>query len=83
MKTVFWPCFRHIVELEDFVSTYPLRKLIHDATMAFVCFLLAPGAQIIYIFGGGKKISAEENFLWEKNFWKKKIFANSSIYCLW
>ena len=38
------------------MSTYPLRKLILDATMASVCFLLPPGSQMIY-FGGKKKFS--------------------------
>ena len=37
------------------MSTYPLRKLIPDATMASVCFLLPPGSQMIYL--GGKKFS--------------------------
>ena len=36
------------------MSTYPLRKLILDATMASVCFLLPPESQIIYL--GEKKI---------------------------
>ena len=31
------------------MSTYPLRKLIPDATMASVCFLLPPGSQMIYL----------------------------------
>ena len=36
------------------MSTYPLLKLISDATMAFVCFMFPPGSQMIYF--GGKKI---------------------------
>ena len=38
------------------MSTYPLRKLIPDATMASVCFLLPPGSQMIYL-GAKKKFS--------------------------
>ena len=37
------------------MSTYPLRNLILDATIASVCFLLPPGSQMIYL--GAKKIS--------------------------
>ena len=36
------------------MSTYPLRKLIPDTTMASVCFLLPTGSQMIYL--GAKKI---------------------------
>ena len=38
------------------MSTYPLEKLIPDATMASVCFLLPPGSQMIYL-GAKKKFS--------------------------
>ena len=47
VKTVFLQYFCQTVELADFVSTYALRKLIPDATMASVCFLLQPGSQMI------------------------------------
>ena len=36
------------------MSTYPLRKLVPDATMASVCFLSPPGSRLIYL--GAKKI---------------------------
>ena len=38
------------------MSTYPLRKLIPDATMASVCFLLPPGSQMRFL-GAKKKFS--------------------------
>ena len=54
------------------MSTYPLRKLIPDATMAFFCFLLPPGCQMTQylvkkkISGKGstrkKKVSRKKNF---------------------
>ena len=37
------------------MSTYPLRKLVPDATMASVCFLSPAGSQMIYL--GAKKNS--------------------------
>ena len=43
------------------MSTYPLRKLIPDATMASVCFLLPPGSQMIYL--GAKKNSPSPLFV--------------------
>ena len=55
VKTLFLQYFLQTVELADFVSTYPLRKLIPDATMASVCFLLPPGSQMIHL--GAKKNS--------------------------
>ena len=43
------------------MSTYPLRKLIPDARMASVCFLLPLGSQMIYL--GAKKISPSPSFV--------------------
>ena len=43
------------------MSTYPLRKLVPDATMASVCFLSPPGSQMIYL--GAKKNSLSPLFV--------------------
>ena len=43
------------------MSTYPLRKLVPDATMASVCFLSPAGSQMIYL--GAKKNSLSPLFV--------------------
>ena len=54
------------------MSTYPLRKLIPDATMASVCFLLPPGSQMIsYLV----KEKFGEKKIFGKFFFRKKIFS--------
>ena len=54
------------------MSTYPLRKLIRDATMASVCFLLPPGSKKIFYFV--KKNQRKNFFFGKKKFFREKPF---------
>ena len=54
------------------MSTYPLRKLIPDATMASVSFLFPPGSEMIYF--------AEKKRFGKKIFRKRKNVSISSAF---
>ena len=57
------------------MSTYPNQKVVSDATVACVCFLLPPGPKMIYL--EGKKISGDQTFFFSTHFFIISAFVES------